>query len=435
MHRMQRFARRIARRRRLLIETRSVELPADFTAAIMAEVEALPKPVAHEPPVLAWLVSFIVAAWCLVAAAWLITPAAMLALAVGALDVARTVLFAFGGVGQVIAHIGSRSNPNSWTLAAGSIAVADVLVIAVLATAVRMLQPRICGALTLVIARLRIMLGFAFVVLAFAAMHPLAADAHISVHDRFTLLHDVTVAPDEVVYGNVTVIGGNARIAGTVHGDVNTILGRCVVLDGAVIDGESHCVSGDVPAMIAPWISNAVPFGSFGLQDKHVLFTLRANAIVLLVFLLFPVRMRLALDRVERHPGTAALAGVAAGIAVIPIGALLFCSIVGIPLIILEVAALFVGIWLGTGAIALLVGRRLSELVMPSITPSPLWALILGLVVVSAAETVPLVGWPVTILVWLVGLGASILAFVRTASVGVVRGTAIGGPPMPTRPM
>ena len=50
-----------------------------------------------------------------------------------------------------------------------------------------------------------------------------------------------------------------------------------------------------------------------------------------------------------------------------------------------------VGVWLGTGAIALLIGRRLSELVMPSKTPSPLWALILGLVVVSAAETVPVV--------------------------------------------
>jgi hypothetical protein len=286
-----------------------------------------------------------------------------------------------------------------------------------------------------VIARLRVLAGLAFVVLAFSAMLPPAADAHISVRDRFTFFHDLTVAPDEVVNGNVTVILGNARIAGTVHGDVNTILGRCVVLDGAVIDGESHCVSGDVPAAIAPWISNAVPLAPFALRDKHVLFTLRANAIVLLVFLLFPVRMRLALDRVERHPGIAAVAGICAAIAVIPVGLLLFCSIVGIPLIVLEIAALFVGIWLGTGAIALLIGRRLSELVMPALTPSPLWALILGLVVVSAAETVPVVGWPVTILVWLVGLGASILAFVRTASVGALRGTPIGGPPMPTRPI
>ena len=74
-----------------------------------------------------------------------------------------------------------------------------------------------------------------------------------------------------------------------------------------------------------------------------------ASAIVLLVFLLFPVRMRLALDRVERHPGLAAFVGIAAVIAVVPIAILLAITIIGIPLIVLEFAAVFVGIWLGTG--------------------------------------------------------------------------------------
>jgi membrane-bound ClpP family serine protease len=96
---------------------------------------------------------------------------------------------------------------------------------------------------------------------------------------------------------------------------------------------------------------------------------------VLLVFLLFPLRMRLALDRVERHPGLAAFVGIAAAIAVLPVAILLAISIVGIPLIVLEFAAVFVGIWLGTGAIALLVGRRLTEQMLPSTTPSPLYAL------------------------------------------------------------
>jgi hypothetical protein len=284
-----------------------------------------------------------------------------------------------------------------------------------------------------VIARTRGLLLVVFAVLAFAAVQPLAADARILDHGKFMMFRDANVTPDEVVDGDVTVIFGNAHIAGHVRGDVNTILGRCVVSEGAVIDGESHCVTDIVPRWIAPWVVNSMPFGSFATQDKHVLFMLRANAIVLLVFLLFPVRMRLALDRVERHPGIAALVGILAAIFSLPIGFVLLCSIIGIPLIVLEIAAIFVGIWLGTGAIALLVGRRLSELVMPAITPSPLWALILGLVVVSAAETVPIAGWPVTILVWLVGIGASVLTFFRSASVGAFRGTGIGGPPMPTR--
>jgi hypothetical protein len=143
----------------------------------------------------------------------------------------------------------------------------------------------------------------------------------------------------------------------------------------------------------------------------------------------------LALDRVERHPGLAALVGAVALVAMLPVAIVLLVSIVGIPLIALEIAALFVGIWLGTGAIALLVGRRLAELVLPHSTPSPLLALVLGLVVVSAAETVPFFGWAVTALVWLVGLGASILAFVRATSIEGLRRATIGGPPMPTRPI
>jgi len=151
------------------------------------------------------------------------------------------------------------------------------------------------------------------------------------------------------------------------------------------------------------------------------------------VFLLFPLRMRLALDRVERHPGLSAAVGTGAIVAILPVALLLLISIVGIPLIALEAAALFAGVWIGTGAVALLVGRRLWELAMPRTTPAPLAALILGLVVVSAAEIVPVVGWAVTALVWLVGLGATILAFIKpnTWSTFAQRPT-IGGPPMNT---
>jgi len=268
-----------------------------------------------------------------------------------------------------------------------------------------------------------------------AALAPQAAFAHSSDHGKTVFFHDAYIRPDEVVDGDLNVIFGDARIAGTVRGDVNTIFGRCIKLEDAEIDGEEHCVTGDAADTIAPWLIGASTFSAFAHQDKRLLVKLGANAIVLLFFLLFPVRMRVALDRVERHPGLSAVIGVGALVAVLPIAFVLLCTLVGIPLIFLEVAALFGGIWLGTGAVALLVGRRLAELVWPSLTPSPLWALVLGLVVVSAAETVPVVGWAVTALVWLMGLGASVLAFVPSASVEALRRAPIGGPPMHRRPM
>ncbi len=279
------------------------------------------------------------------------------------------------------------------------------------------------------------MLLLAFAATAYVAQRPEAALAHISDHGKTVIFHDTYIRPDEVIDGDLNVIMGDARIAGTVRGDVNTLFGRCVKLEGAEIDGEEHCVTSDAARTLAPWLIGAPTIGEFAKQDKRMLVRLGANAVVLLVFLLFPLRMRLALDRVERHPGLAALVGTCALVAVVPVALLLLISLIGIPLIALEIAGIFAGIWLGTGAIALLVGRRLAELVLPARTPSPLWALVLGLVVVSAAETVPYVGWAVTAMVWLTGLGAAILAFFGSASIEAVRRATIGGPPMQSRPM
>jgi hypothetical protein len=48
---------------------------------------------------------------------------------------------------------------------------------------------------------------------------------------------------------------------------------------------------------------------------------------------------------------------------------------------------------------------------------------------------VPYVGWIVIALVWLVGLGAAILSFLRSSTLPVMGRTPLGGPPMHSRPM
>jgi len=268
-------------------------------------------------------------------------------------------------------------------------------------------------------------------------------------HGRTVFFHDVYIAPGEVVDGDLNVLFGNATIAGTVRGDLNVVGGTYTTLDGAEIDGEVHSATTSSLNAIAPWLSSSGidTFGGFGHYvplvrhaRSHLWWSIASAVIVLMVFLLFPLRVRLALERVELHPGLSAVVGAIAFVAFVPIAILLVLSIIGIPVVILEFAAVFVGVWIGTGAISLLVGRRLYELISPNRTPSPLMALILGLVVVGAAETVPVAGWVVMALVWLVGLGATILAFARE---GLMRATYVrmpygggnnpppmGGPPM-----
>jgi hypothetical protein len=257
----------------------------------------------------------------------------------------------------------------------------------------------------------------------------------ITTGDRNYIFRDVTIGPDEVVNGDLNVIFGNAVVEGTVRGDLNVIGGSCDYSNGT-IEGDVNCVQTASLGAVAPWVGNYVGDLPFAQQTHRLSLTLAANLIVFFMFLLFPLRVRLALARVETHPGLAAVVGTLAFVAVVPLGILLLLSIVGIPLIVLEIAAIFAGVWIGQGAIALLVGRRLSELVWPNTTPSPLAALVLGLVVVSAAEIVPLVGWVVTALISLVGLGAAILGFVPSVMtpVGMTTPTGgrspISGPPM-----
>lgn len=240
---------------------------------------------------------------------------------------------------------------------------------------------------------------------------------------------DIYVAPGEMIAGDVNVVFGDVKVAGLVTGDCNTVFGQCTIVDGGIVDGKINSFNNDGVRALLPWAVNRDRgFGLLAEQDHHLVSKLWSSAIVLLIFLLFPLRMRVALSRVERHPALSALTGAIAAVAIIPIGIVLFVSIIGIPLIVLEAAAVIAGVWIGTGAIGLLVGRRLCELVMPATTPSPLVALVLGLVVVSAAEIVPLIGWAVSALVWLVGLGSAILSFIRSTSLDTaVRRVPIAG--------
>ena len=286
--------------------------------------------------------------------------------------------------------------------------------------------------------KIRIALIFSLLAVAFAVL--IAPASAKSIDHGGTYFGTVNVDSDQVVQGDVTVFGGDAIIDGTVNGDVNVYGGKVIMHDGAVISGQKNEFDNGLTAWI-PWLP-AASASNIAAENQKLMVRLAYSVIVVLVFLIFPVRVRSALDRVEHHPGLSAAVGVLALVAVIPIAVLLFVSIIGWPLIPVEIVAIFAGILIGQAALGLLIGRRLYELIRAHTTPSPLAALVLGLIVISAAEVLPIVGHLVTALVWLVGLGAAILAFVReTAFMGAAPVSAatgsgprppIGGPPMTT---
>ncbi len=266
---------------------------------------------------------------------------------------------------------------------------------------------------------------------AFAA--PALASAS-SIYHGGTYIGSVIVEPGQTVKGDLTVIAGDATIAGEVDGNVDVIGGDLYERPGAVITGQVNTVGGAVVSAVVPWSSP--PDRTPLVADYRTLWHIASGLVVILFFLVFPLRTRIALDRLERHPGLCAAVGLLGWVAVLPLALLLLCTIVLIPFIALEAVAIVGAVFLGKAALALLVGRRLCELIKPATTPAPLVALIAGLVLVTAAELVPVIGVLVTVFVFLIGMGAAILAFTGEPFVGSTGAVSqsrppLSGPPMP----
>ncbi len=127
----------------LLIEPRDIALPADFTRSTMADVRALPLPQTQRPRVIAWLVSFIAAAWLLIGALSVLAPNNFRAIGETAVDYAHTVLMAFAGFGRVGARMFVHGDLGSWSTVAGGVVIADAFVVFAALLVLRIARPRI----------------------------------------------------------------------------------------------------------------------------------------------------------------------------------------------------------------------------------------------------------------------------------------------------
>ncbi len=256
-----------------------------------------------------------------------------------------------------------------------------------------------------------------FVVAALVALFTVTialASATTYGHGKTVWFSDVTIGAGDDIRGDLDIVYGNVTCedGAAIGGSVRTFFGSFDQRDGCSVGGHVVDAFGsDSLDAYVPWL--APGSGALWAQNRGLLNIFGWDVVVVFGFLLFPLRTRIALERVERRPGLCAATGAMALVGALPVVVLLVLSIIGLPLIPLEIAALLAGLWIGFAAVALLIGRRMYEMIWPHATPTPLAALVLGLVVVTAAQTLPVVGWAVTALVGFVGLGAALLAFVR----------------------
>jgi anti-sigma factor RsiW len=125
----------------LLAAPRAVELPANFTFATLAEVRALPRPHVSRAPVVAYLVSYLIAAWLLIGAGFLLAPRGMWAVGESALDVSGGLVRSFAAVGHAGARLlGDIGSPGTLL---GAAIVVDVVVALALVVGFTVVRPRL----------------------------------------------------------------------------------------------------------------------------------------------------------------------------------------------------------------------------------------------------------------------------------------------------
>ena len=273
----------------------------------------------------------------------------------------------------------------------------------------------------------------ALVVLAFAL--PQAARAGVqSVYHGGMYAGSVIVERNQEVKGDLTVMFGDATVEGVVDGNVNVLGGNLYLSPGATITGQVNTLGGDLADSLVPW-SGQSGVAVSSSSDYRMLWRIAWDVVAVLFFLIFPLRTRIAVERLEKHPGLSAAVGLLGWVAVVPLAVLLICTILLIPFVVVEAVLLIGATFLGKAALALLVGRRLCEVLVPKTAPTPFVALLVGLALITAAELVPVVGTLVTAFVLLIGLGAAILAFVGDSVIEPPAAVPKSGPPLSGPPM
>jgi uncharacterized RDD family membrane protein YckC len=237
------------------------------------------------------------------------------------------------------------------------------------------------------------------------------------------------------VLGDLVVIGGPARLAGTaaVSGDVVVIGGAAMVQTGATVDGDLVLIGGalDAPGTFSPggeqvvmgssglgrsfgvfgaWLTRGLLWGRLIVPDLAWVWGVVAlfSLVYLLVNLVFDGPVRASAEVLGKTPLTAFGVGVLVVMLVGPASLVLAISVIGLAVIPVLNAALIGAGLLGKAAVA----RRLGMNVLEEPPGDRLLAarsVAIGLALLSVAYMIPVLGVVTWSISGVMGLGAATL--------------------------
>jgi len=225
------------------------------------------------------------------------------------------------------------------------------------------------------------------------------------------ILGDVRVGPGAMVAGDAVSVGGRVLVdpTGEVGGQIQAVpLPRVAGLAGLVRHAEA--VESNPLWVVAGVLARFAVYFAIGL----------------LLVALFPQRLEVMASSMVSNPGKTLLAGFLGVVAQPFLLVLLVVTVIGIPLVAVQVLGLLAAGAMGFTALAWYVGRRLP----PTVSRGALaLQLAIGTAILVVATQIPVLGW----LIWVVLVMFTLGAVVRTrfGQPPAVMPTVMAPPPMP----
>ena len=253
---------------------------------------------------------------------------------------------------------------------------------------------------------------------------------------------DVNIAADQTVNGDVVDFGGDINVHGHVYGSAVTFGGTLHIYPEGSVDRDTVSIGGDIinesrttppkhkhVAPVAPAIpptpmemETPMPEMPPAPEERGPTWgAVWASIVVpdfllaLLMFFLFPARVRNVEDHLVAQPIAAPVLGFVGIVFLLPIViVILAVLLVTIPLIPVAIVAIFFGYLMGKAAIASFIGRRLLEAFKVT-DPQPLASVVVGLFLMLILYGPTPAWFAITMFAFIgaVATGAALLSFAR----------------------
>ncbi len=240
--------------------------------------------------------------------------------------------------------------------------------------------------------------------------------------DVVAVLGSMELGPHAQIDGSVVVVGGNLQRdpAAIIHGDVQHVFSGDFGSVGWLRSWVRHCLLYGRPLALAPGLGWAWSLA------------LACLALYAVLALLFREGITRCVQTFEAQPGQSVLAALIAMLLTPILVVLLFVTVIGIPAVPFVLVALFCAGLFGKAVMLAWLGRRVTGSRGAGPMSHPVFAVLIGGVLVLGLYLVPVVGFLVYKLLGVLGFGAVVYTVIQ--AVRAHRAAKEGPPRAPASP-